>query len=128
MLTPNQHFAILNKKTAAKRESTGFNLDSLGSPDEISALAGKYEQVQFKNGSQSVLLQGNITSAVAPPVETQSVLAADGTLKPVPVVGPLAQAVAKAQAANAAGPSTKLLLYGGLAIGGVVVIGMLLRR
>lgn len=94
-LNANQQFRLLNK--TAKTTSKGLNTDFLGSPSEVNALAQGYDQVQFKNGQESVLLQRNNVAGVV----TQSVINSRGVLTAVPDVGTLRNNLRAANVADA---------------------------
>jgi hypothetical protein len=133
-MTNQQTYNLLNKQTAAKRESTGFNLDSLATPG-IGELVDAYNQVEVRNGNQSILLNrsdngGNIGGTNSTGTGTNPVdINAAGNLQIVPTVGGKAQAFSQAQATAAAQPSTlRALLPIGLALAGVVVIVVILKH
>lgn len=86
-------------KAKQNKQSNGFNLDAIGSPAQVASLAAQYDQVQVRNGQQSILFQRDTGAVGSSPVTTQSVVAADGTLKAVPAVGPLAKALLTQQTA-----------------------------
>lgn len=121
--------------TAKKTESRGFNLDSLQN-QSIDQLINGYDQVEVKNGNQSLLLNrasqdgygstGTSATGTTNPVD----ISAAGNLQIVPTVGGKAQAYAQSQAtaAAAAGSHTSLLLPLGLGLAGVVVLFFLLKR
>ena len=94
-LSANQQFQLAKK--TAKTTSKGLNTDFLGSPTEVAALAGQYDQVQFKNGQESVLLQRNNVAGVT----TESKINAKGVLTAVPDVGNLANNLRAANVADA---------------------------
>lgn len=81
----------------AKTTSKGLNTDFLGAPTEVANLASQYDQVQFKNGQESVLLQRNNVAGVV----TQSALNARGVLTAVPDVGNLRNNLRAANVADA---------------------------
>ena len=120
---------LLLKSTPTKSESRGFNLDSLGDPSAIDQLAAQYDQVQFKNGSQSVLLQRAVNGATVSP---HADVNANGVLQVVPDAGASYANYEKAQANSAAQlnpamPATeKVLLLGGAAV--LLVGGIFLLR
>lgn len=86
----------------AKTTSRGLNTDFLGSPEEVSSLAEQYDQVQFSNGNEKVILQRNNSGGVS----TQSVLNSMGNLTAVPAVGTLANNLRNAATSNAAAAKT----------------------
>jgi hypothetical protein len=126
-LTAQQQFQLLNKATAAKTESRGFNLDSLANSPPIRDLFASYDQVQVKNGNQSVLLQRSTADhSVAPQADVN----AAGSLQVLPDVGGKAQAYQKqALAARAAETPTweKWLLPIGAGVGGLILLVIVLK-
>lgn len=82
-LTAQQRYNLLNKRTAAKRESAGFNLDSLHF-QPIEDLFASYDQVQVRNGNQNLLLQRSTAdNTVAPRADLNTA----GNLQVLPDVG-----------------------------------------
>lgn len=94
-LNATQQFQLAKK--TAKTTSKGLNTDFLGSPSEVAALAANYDQVQFKNNQESVLLQRNNVAGVV----TQSAVNAKGVLTAVPDVGNLRNNLRAANVADA---------------------------
>lgn len=97
-LQQEQHAFQLARQNKAK-QSNGFNLDAIGSPDQVAALASSYDQVQVRNGQQSILFQRDTGLPGSSPVTTQSVVRANGQLDAVPAFGPLATSVLNQQTA-----------------------------
>lgn len=95
-LTAAQQYQLLNKQTAAVSLSKGFDLSSLAN-QSISALVGAYDQVQVKNGQQSIILERSPSDTLNP-----TDIAQNGSLQVVPSVGAAATnyQVAQRQAAN----------------------------
>lgn len=88
-----QRLALKTAHTTSK----GLNTDFLGAPSEVANLAGQYDQVQFKNGQESILLQRNNVAGVV----TQTALNAKGVLAAVGDVGNLRNNLRAANVADA---------------------------
>jgi hypothetical protein len=125
MTAAQQAYNLLNKSTAAKSESKGFNLDSLNS-QSIDDLFSSYDQVQVRNGSQNLLLQRSSpgTGVVASDVNQS------GVLQVVPsAAGAKLNAYEAGQAAAPpASTSSRVLLFGGLALVALVGIVLVIRH
>lgn len=88
-----QRLALKTAHTTSK----GLNTDFLGAPTEVAGLAAQYDQVQFKNGQESILLQRNNVAGVV----TQAAVNAKGILTAVPDVGNLRNNLRAANVADA---------------------------
>lgn len=134
MLTAGQQYQLLNKATVAKRETQGFNLDSLQS-QSIDNLFASYDQVQVKSGAQSILLQRSTANqTVAPRTDINGL----GQLQVLPDVGAaqtnyqVAQRQAAATAATQAAAATpaweKLAVPIGIGAAALIAIVLAIRH
>lgn len=128
-MTAQQQYKILNKQTAAKKESAGFNLDSL-KDQSIEDLFSSYDQVQVRNGNQNLLLQRSTAdNTVAPKTDING----QGNLQVLPDAGgkaAAAQQTALAARKQALNTETPLQKYGPIvAVGGagVVILVLILK-
>lgn len=116
------------------RTSMGFNLDALGTPDQVSSLAATYDQIQVRNGAQSILFQRDTGAAGSSPVTTQSVVKANGQLAAVPAFGPIASETLKQQSAFEAAAQKSVPAWERYAIpaalgaGALIVLVIVLRK
>lgn len=127
-MTQAQQYNILKRSTAVKRESKGFNLDSLANSTPIRDLFASYDQVQVRNGNQNLLLQRSTAdNAVAPRADVN----AAGNLQVLPDVG--GKAASFQQRANAARKAAtpaweKYAIPIGIGVAGLVAVVMVIRH
>lgn len=122
-LTAAQAYQLLNKTTAAKRETAGFNLDAFTNPTLDSFVSG-FDQVQVKSGAQQIILQRAVDGNAVKP---QSDLNANGVLQIVPDVGAARTNLIAAQ--NAATPTiSKIALPVGIGVAALVLIIFAVRH
>lgn len=126
-MTAAQQYALLNKQTAAKRETAGFNLDSLQNASTAALIDG-YDQVQIKSGAQQLILQRAVSGNSVTP---QADLNANGVLQIVPDVGPARTNLIAAQTAeaNAAKPAwEKYAIPVAIGVAAIVAVVVAIRH
>lgn len=123
-----QTYNLAKRSAAVKRESKGFNLDSLANSQPIRDLFASYDQVQVRNGNQNLLLQRSTAeNTVTPRADVNQA----GNLQVLPDVGGKAAAFQQRAIAarKAATPAwEKYAIPVGIGVAGLVAIVMVIRH